>query len=312
MKSLLDIQQDVRNLESNVQEITKRIKALNSDIADIRNAEDDAEYDFQKIELLARKIPFEEHPLSWLKSAGPGICQSYLELLLALVQLDPEEKKTMDRMVFIQWLQMKSGILLSLDDLYKNTLKMERKRYFELLELIRGKYREYFIIDALIVSNISGVVNRAMYEYIADIAAVFEISLQEVKRLALIAKITLKQEEKNLSEEQKRFILDHGNEYGYYISDMINRIRKIRRNLAVKVNKGNVAGFCWVRNTGKVNVNDVLAWYYAAAEISGHAIKATVSGRIFAFRNKNTYYGVISDENDNLDAIMKWIKEMNL
>ena len=309
MKSLLDIQQDVRNLESNVQEITKRIKALNSDIADIRNAEDDAGYDFHKIELLARKIPFEEHPLGWLKSAGPGICQAYLELLLALVQLDPEEKATIDRMVFIQWLQMKSGILLSLDDLYKNTLKMERKRYFELLELIRGKYREYFIIDALIVSNISGAVNRAMYEYIADIAAVFEISLQEVKRLALIAKITLKQEEKNLSEEQKRFILDHGNEYGYYISDMINRIR---RNLAVKVNMGNVASFCWVRNTGKVNVNDVLAWYYATAEISGHAIKATVSGRIFAFRNKNTYYGVISDENDNLDAIMKWVKEMNL
>lgn len=310
MKSLLDIQQDVRNLESNVQEITKRIKALNSDIADIRNAEDDAEYDFQKIELLARKIPFEEHPLSWLKSAGSGICQSYLELLLALVQLDPEEKKTMDRMVFIQWLQMKSGIVLSLDDLYKNTLKMNRKRYFELLELICGKYREYFIVDALIVSNITGAVNRAMYEYIADIAAVFEISLQEVKRLALIAKITLKQEEKNLGEEQKKFILAHGNEYGYYISEVINRIR---RNLAVKVNWENVADFYWERSTGeKIKVNDVLAYYYTLDDCREHEIRATVSGRIFVFRNKNTYYGVISDENDNLDAIMKWVKEMNL
>ena len=95
-----------------------------------------------------------------------------------------------------------------------------------MLELICGKYREYFIVDALIVSNITGAVNRAMYEYIADIAAVFEISLQEVKRLALIAKITLKQEVKNLSEEQRRFTLDHGNGYGYYISD----ISKIRRN----------------------------------------------------------------------------------
>lgn len=310
MKSLLDIQQDVRNLEGNVQEITKRIKALNSDIADIRNAEYDAEYDFQKIELLARKISFEEHPLGWLKSAGSGICQAYLELLLALVQLDSEEKATIDRMVFIQWLQMKSGIVLSLDDLYKNTLKMDRKRYFELLELICGKYREYFIVDALIVSNITGAVNRAMYEYIADIAAVFEISSQEVKRLALIAKITLKQEEKNLSEEQKRFILDHGNEYGYYISEVINRIR---RNLAVKVNWENVADFYWERSTGeKIKVNDVLAYYYTLDDCREHEIRATVSGRIFAFRNKNTYYGVISDENDNLAAIMKWVKEMNL
>lgn len=312
MKSLLDIQQDVRNLESNVQEITKRIKALNSDIADIRNAEDDAEYDFQKIKLLARKISFEEHPLGWLKSAGPGICQAYLELLLALVQLNPEEKAAIDRMVFIQWVQMKSGIVLSLDDLYKNTLKMDRKRYFELLELICGKYREYFIVDALIVSNITGAVNRAMYEYIADIAAVFEISLQEVKRLALIAKITLKQEEKNLGEEQKKFILDHENEYSYYISDVINRIR---RNLAVKVNMENVSGFWWVRSTGeKVKVNDVLACYDTdeGDEYLEHEIRATVSGRIFAFRNKNTYYGVISDENDNLAAIMKWVKEMNL
>ena len=53
LKSLLDIQQDVRNLESNVQEITKRIKALNSDIADIRNAEDNAEYEFHINDLLA-------------------------------------------------------------------------------------------------------------------------------------------------------------------------------------------------------------------------------------------------------------------
>ncbi len=310
MKSLLDIQQDVRNLEGNVQEITKRIKALNSDIADIRNAEYDAEYDFQKIELLARKISFEEHPLGWLKSAGSGMCQAYLELLLALVQLDSEEKATIDRMVFIQWLQIKSGIVLSLDDLYKNTLKMNRKRYFELLELICGKYREYFIVDALIVSNITGAVNRAMYEYIADIAAVFEISLQEVKRLALIAKITLKQEEKNLGEEQKKFILAHGNEYGYYISEVINRIR---RNLAVKVNWENVADFYWEKSTGeKIKVNDVLAYYYTLDDCREHEIRATVSGRIFAFRNKNTYYGVISDENDNLAAIMKWVKEMNL
>jgi len=310
VKSLLDIQQDVRNLEGNVQEITKRIKALNSDIADIRNAEYDAEYDFQKIELLARKISFEEHPLGWLKSAGSGMCQAYLELLLALVQLDSEEKATIDRMVFIQWLQIKSGIVLSLDDLYKNTLKMNRKRYFELLELICGKYREYFIVDALIVSNITGAVNRAMYEYIADIAAVFEISLQEVKRLALIAKITLKQEEKNLGEEQKKFILAHGNEYGYYISEVINRIR---RNLAVKVNWENVADFYWEKSTGeKIKVNDVLAYYYTLDDCREHEIRATVSGRIFAFRNKNTYYGVISDENDNLAAIMKWVKEMNL
>lgn len=310
MKSLLDIQQDVRNLESNVQEITKRIKALNSDIADIRNAEDDAGYDFHKIELLAKKIPFDEHPLTWLKSSGSGICQAYLELLLALVQLDSEEKATIDRMVFIQWLQMKSGIVLSLDDFYKNALKMNRKRYFELLELICGKYREYFIVDALIVSNITGAVNRAMYEYIADIAAVFEISLQEVKRLALIAKITLKQEEKNLGEEQKKFILAHGNEYGYYISEVINRIR---RNLAVKVNWENVADFYWEKSTGeKIKVNDVLAYYYTLDDCREHEIRATVSGRIFAFRNKNTYYGVISDENDNLAAIMKWVKEMNL
>lgn len=91
---------------------------------------------------------------------------------------------------------------------------------------------------------------------------------------------------------------------------MINRIR---RNLAVKVNWENVADFYWERSTGeKVKVNDILAYYDTLDDYQEHEIRATVSGRIFAFRNKNTYYGVISDENDNLEAIMKWVKEMNL
>ena len=67
MKSLLDIQQDIRILESNIQEITDSVKSISSDIEAIRNSSERAALDYSKIEVLAKRINFREHPLNKLK-----------------------------------------------------------------------------------------------------------------------------------------------------------------------------------------------------------------------------------------------------
>lgn len=174
MKSLLDIQQDIRRLEKSMREISNDVKNINSDIDRLRNASETTELDFSKIEVLAKQIDFGKHPLDKLEDSRA--CQVYLEMLLNLVRLDREEERTVNRLVFIQWLQIQSRIDWSLEDLYKDCFKADTKMLFEFLEIMPKEYESYFLVDALIIANISGKANESLYEYIADIIAIFGLT----------------------------------------------------------------------------------------------------------------------------------------
>ena len=129
MKSLLDIQQDIRILESNIQEITDSVKSISSDIEAIRNSSERAALDYSKIEVLAKRINFREHPLNKLKEERA--CQIYLQMLLNIVRLEPDEKIVINRMIFLQWLQIQSHIDWPLADLYRNCFKTDKQSYYE-------------------------------------------------------------------------------------------------------------------------------------------------------------------------------------
>lgn len=221
MKSLLDIQKDIRKLESNVKDITNSIKNINLDIQNIRNSSEEAELDFSKIEILAKKLNFGKHPLSKIKHLG--ICGVYLQMLLNIVVLDSNEEITINRLVFIQWLKIQSHIECSLEDLYKESLKMQKKSYQELVNKIPQNYKEYFVVDALIVANIAGNANEAIYQYIADIISILEISLEKVKELALISRVVLSQNINEIDQDELRIIIHSIEEYDHYIKNNIQR-----------------------------------------------------------------------------------------
>ena len=100
MKSLLDVQKDIRNLESSINDITYSIRNISSDIEDLRTVNQNRDVDYLKIESLAKQIPFRKHPL--VKIDDDRVCKVYLELLLNIVRLDFEEEITLNRLVFIQ------------------------------------------------------------------------------------------------------------------------------------------------------------------------------------------------------------------
>jgi len=141
LKSLLNIQEDIRKLENNVLDITESIKSINSDIESLRNSSNGAAIDFSKIENLARQFLFEEHPLSRLNEGRH--CQIYLELLLNIVRLDPDPEMMVNRMVFVQWLQMQSKIDWPLEDLYMDCFKMDKQPYCELVDEIPLEYHVF-------------------------------------------------------------------------------------------------------------------------------------------------------------------------
>lgn len=320
MKSLLDIQQEIRTLENSVQQIMGSIKNINADIDNIRNSSEVGVLDFYKIEILAKQFDFGKHPLDKLEDGRA--CQVYLEMLLNIVRLDFYGEVTVNRMVFIKWLQLQSRIDWSLEDLYKDSFKIEKQSYYDLLEAIPKKYREYFVVDSLIVANIAGNANREIYEYIADIVSVLGISADEVKDLALISRVALNQNIEGISREQLEVIYNKAKEYSYFIhNNIVEEGIKALRVIEVELPDIYVGDFKWkVKQHQKVRSGDVIATckiyknkkggfgFHNPKDYKEEEIKATVSGTIFQFRDNNTNYGVIAHEQDNKDSIKAWVK----
>ena len=90
-KSLLDIQQEIRVVERQINVLSNAIKEIYKDIASLRNDEV-ALIDYKKIRLLSTNIKFDNHPLSNLPDKK--LCQAYIELLLRLVHLDKDTNHT--------------------------------------------------------------------------------------------------------------------------------------------------------------------------------------------------------------------------
>lgn len=317
MKSLLDIQQDIRVLEKNIQEINECVKNINTDIETIRNSSEGVALDYSKIELLAKQIDFGKHPLGKLKDGHA--CQIYLEMLLNIVRLDQDEESVVNRMVFVQWLQIQSKIDWSLEDLYLDCFKTDKQLIYEMVEMIPKKYKEFFLVDALIVANIAGIANEEIYQYIADIIAVLGLSTKEVKDLAFISRVSLSKNLSSASRDDLKVLQDKAKSFGHYIrNEFAEEGIKALRMVVVELPDNEAKNFKWkVRQQQAVVSGDVIATYQKEKKSRGisymkdyksEEIKAPVSGVIFQFRNNNTNYGVIAHEQDNKDSIKSWVK----
>lgn len=317
MKSLLDIQQDIRVLEKNIQEINECVKNINTDIEMIRNSSEGVALDYSKIELLAKQIDFGKHPLDKLKDGRA--CQIYLEMLLNIVRLDQDEESVVNRMVFVQWLQIQSKIDWSLEDLYLDCFKTDKQLIYEMVEMIPKKYKEFFLVDALIVANIAGIANEEIYQYIADIIAVLGLSTKEVKDLAFISRVSLSKNLSGASRDELKVLQDKAKSFGYYIrNEFAEEGIKALRVVVVELLDNDAKNFKWkVRQQQAVVSGDVIAIYQKEKKSRGFSymkdykseeIKTPVSGVIFQFRDNNTNYGVIAHEQDNKDSIKSWVK----
>lgn len=318
MKTLLDLQKDIRDLEKRVKDISENIKTLNSNIEEMRNEDQDVAIDYKLIEILSKQISFSTHPLKRLEDER--VRRIYLEMLLNITRLDSELESTINRMVYLQWLKGQASIDWSLSDLYKNALKSGAMFYSELADEIPDKYREGFIVDAMITANIAGTANREIQEYIANIAVILGVQKERIKTLALIARTALCQSMRMLTREEILTVQDVAKTFSYYIPKRISdQGLKVLRNVAVEMPDSETYNFKWkAKQKQSVKAGDVIATYkkekkrnrgsFYAMEYITKELTAPVDGVLFQFRDNNTNYGVIAHESDNKDSIKAWVK----
>jgi hypothetical protein len=338
VKSLLDLQQELRTLEKDVTDVMKSVQSINHDIEQMRNtSSSDIKVDYKKIELLAENISFEDHPLSEVNDEK--VCKIYLEMLLNITRLDLDEKNLIERLVFIQWLQKESKIDWILEELFQDCLKTKEEFVYEFVELLPIEYVENFIVDALIVAGLCGGANAEIYEYIANLVAILGIKKEKLVELSIVVRVVLCQDTNWMSKEEEKIFLKYIAFFEYYTESeniiMSKNIIKGMRQIVVKMEgseneRDTMAMYRqmfgsenkiihWeVENGQKVNKGDVIATYRNYSDLKIESIKAPLSGTLYQFKfnasqvsRGHRYYGVISHKKDNPKSIETWLKEKN-
>jgi len=198
----------------------------------------------------------------------------------------------------------------------------------------------YFIVDALIIANITGMANLEICGYIADLVTILGIDSEKLKALALISKIALSQSIAGMDRKQLEMVDGSVGKYSYYTGrDVAEQVKNALRTIALELPDGDIYDFKWkVDRQQKVTVGDVIAVFREGVQIEdepaliygGHRaslrrrssflraraaaaavpkeIKAPVSGTIFLFKDNHIYYAVLSSETDNKDSIKAWVK----
>ena len=326
MKSLLDIQQDIRKLENSLKDIAESIKAISSDIEIIRTPEQDISIDFELIKVMAKNINYGKHPISKINDKSEQ--QTYIEMLINIVRFDIDREVAVNRLTFIQWILNQTEVEHGLEDLYKNSVKMSDKLYLESLQQISESYKEYFMLDALITANIAGTANMEIQRYVADIASIIGVGLKNLHKLALIARVVLCKNFVGMDKKDIIVFLNNIEAFECYI------LKNYLRNIVVCLKSDDYRTFCWKKeHLSRVKAGDVIITYTLsniAIDILLHStysnvptIKALgnlysekeiispVGGTLYQFVYKNTLYGVIAHEEDNTDSIREWVESKN-
>lgn len=307
-KSLLDIQQEIRELDGKVKDISAAIAEIYDNIDELRSDETDS-IDYETIQLMSRHLSFGKHPLGRLDDAYA--CQIYLETLLSLVQADRGSGDTVNRLIFVQWILSQTKLELSLEELFKDSLKINTGTFAEVAELISKTYKSHLIMDALLTANICGQANNDVLIYVVNLCSLLGVDKEQLRILSIMAKGILKQDLGKMKKADLQQVLAQAKSFKHYLnSDLLNAGLRSQRTIAVEAPDKTHSNFKWkVKQQGQVEKGDVIATYGYGSRWSGSSlteIKAPCAGTLFQFRNNCTNYGVIAHESDNKDSIKAW------
>lgn len=307
-KSLLDIQQEIRELDGKVRDISTAIAEIYDEIDELRDDETNS-IDYETIRLMSCYLAFEKHPLARLDDTYA--CEIYLETLLSLVQVDRGSGDTVSRLIFVQWLLSQTKLELSLEELFKASLKINSGTFAEIVELIPKTYKSYLIMDALLTANICGQANNDVLIYVVNLCSILSVDKEQLRILSIMAKGILKQNLGKMKKADLQQVLEQAKSFKHYLnSELLNAGLRSQRTIAVEAPDKTHSNFKWkVKQQGQVEKGDVIATYGYGSRWSGSSlteIKAPCAGTLFQFRNNCTNYGVIAHESDNKDSIKAW------
>lgn len=328
MKSLLDIQQETQCLEDGIREIVRGLETLQEDLEEMRSSDRAPETDYERIERLAGQIRLEGHPLGGLQDER--VCRLYLEMLLQIVRMDPEQETAERRLAWIQGLNLQAGTDRTLEEMHTQSFQTDSRTMGEFAEALPEACRECFLVDALVIANLCGCANAETLEYLAGLGEILEITGERLRELSLFARTMLSRSTSGMGRADLEALLEAAWRFGYYLEeDIVRQAVEDLRHVAVALQVEDTEDFRWkAAQLQTVEQGDIIAVYRAKKpktctdyfqlfkmqekenhpEQSRTILRADVSGTLYQFRLDHIIYGVIGHRMDRKEAIREWVK----
>lgn len=177
--NLTDLQVELRDIEEHISQLHFEIEKMKP------KANEDRKTYFDNITKIAKRYPITHLMIS---SEPKEIQRKFIMSMANLLVF--EETDLYNRLLYLSRISYGCKLELSAEDIYKLGLEYELED-IEILcnELLECKYN--YIIEALIIANISGESPNAMLSAIADMAKVLGIDNEVMRVLALVSKSIL-------------------------------------------------------------------------------------------------------------------------
>ena len=310
MKSLIDIQQDVRAIENTLSTLTQQLGLINNALQQLSEPVDKNGIDFEDIKILAKRIPYKNHPIKEITSSNAQL--DYLFILLNIVRLN--EVKDINQFVFLQWLINESKLKYTLEQIISMGLKSDVLNLLKSSEVLSDQQKRILILDAMILSNLSETRRDTVFNYLADLCVIFQIEKENVKTYSQIARLILTQSYSKLKKQDADKIIKHSKNFMCYLSkDIFEPYFAPLRRITLQVPENQIASgyqIEWHFQSQKyVKKGTTIAKYKSRLSHFTIEVKASESGFLYKFKHNHTSYGVISHHDDDIEAIKTWARK---
>ena len=177
--NLNDIQSELRSIELRVQKLYNVIDDMKP------KSEDQREKEFEAIYNMAKDVPIQNEMLA---KTDPNIQQHLLSGLFYIAMSDAQGINI--KLLYLCRLIVGCSIPMSLKDLYMYGMQFNEQNIREIAEY-SVQYRDFFIVEALIVSNITGEASPDMMSLISQIGAIMGLKKEEMRLAANVARCVL-------------------------------------------------------------------------------------------------------------------------
>ena len=318
MKTLLDVQNEIRDLGQLLGDTARRLDTLSAEVHDLRTANAGADTNrYDDIRVLAKSVPFKTHPLAEAEDPGGSLRRLYLTALASAVRLCGEDVSL--PLAYVQWVLDRSGLGMTLEEVWTESAKPGRVDYDAVRESIRDDLRLCLIVDMLVIAQTGaedGEPSPAALEYAASLCGVLGVSGEDAKHCAAAVRVMIA----SLKDINRDAIISASESWwlAFYLGESsISFLNNRCRVIACRVLPLSYQTFSWrhPNQCSYVKEGEIFASLKDNPNLTGKRkpgtkdFTASCNGWLYHFELNQVQYGVISYQNDNMNSIRAWVQK---
>lgn len=214
MKTIAELQQEIRGIRKELNSLDGRLDALDTELLNYKDvAFDHSEY--KRIYEIAKAMPIIKHPLI---KENIAIKNNYFGILLMIATID--DSISQEQLLFLQRMILSDPMNDRLDYYLKSlgTIRCENV-LFQINETVKLKLGEQLLLDMIILANLTHGNSTGSYEMIASIAAFLGKNKECLANISKVALAVLQQDVSGLQLGYQD-IIDMECNFGYYLSEI--------------------------------------------------------------------------------------------